>query len=115
MTSDIISLDSDLASATTVNTVRLIGDALEATYPGWLWYVEVRGGVAHIQTMHADPKRGYRLKLTTGFYSASDLKKQAIMAGGELLERLGLPRRRADWDAIQARPAGVHGFLRYQT
>ena len=115
MTSDIISLDSDLASATTVNTVRLIGDALEAAYPGWLWYVEVRGGCAHIQTMHADPQRGYRLKLLTGFYSASDLKKQAIHAGGELLERLNLPRRVADWNEIQAKPADVNGFLRYQT
>ena len=112
--SDIISLDSDLASATTVNTVRLIGNALEAEYPGWLWYVEVRGGVAHIQTMHADPRRGYRLKLLTGFYSASDLKKQAIRAGGELLERLNLPRRRADWDAMRTKAKDVNGFLRYQ-
>jgi hypothetical protein len=115
MTSDIISLDPDIASATTINTVRLIGDSLEAAYPGWLWYVEVRGGIAHIQTMHADPKRGYRLHLGTDFYSASELKKMALRAGGELLERLNLPRRAADWQQINERPSDLHGFLRYQT
>lgn len=111
---DIITLEQDMQGATAVHTARMIGAALEDHYPGWLWYVEVNGGVATIQTMHADSKRGYRLNLVEDFYSASELKKMAIRAGGELLERLNFPRRRADWEAMQARQTDAHGFLRYQ-
>lgn len=111
MSADIILTDR-LADATDMATAKLIGDTLEGAYPGWLWHVEVSGGMANIKSMHANPRYGYRLHLARDFYSASDLRKQALMAGGELLERLNMPRRKADWDAINARPQKA-GFLEY--
>jgi len=112
--SEIITLDHDMEGATTMHTVRMIGDTLETYYPGWLWFVEVKGGIASIKSMHANPKYAYVLRLLSGFYSASDLKRQVIHAGGELLERLNMPRNRADWDKIQATASDPRGFLEYQ-
>lgn len=113
MNSEVIALDGDMEGATTLHTTRMIGETLEAHYPGWLWYVEVRGGVAIIKSMHANPRYGYTLNLVADHYSASDLAKQVLRAGGELLERLNMPRRRADWEAIARAPQSVHGFLEY--
>lgn len=111
--SSIIALEQDMAGATAIHTARMIGDTLEAHYPGWMWYVEVNQGVATIKSTNADPKYGYRLNLAQDFYSASELSKMTVRAGGELLERLGMPRRRADYEAMQGRPATPHGFLKY--
>lgn len=106
--------ESNMDDAKAMATARQIGDTLEAAYPGWLWYVEVRQGIAVIKTMHADPTRGYRLKLMSDFYSGSALKADVIRAGGELLERLNLPRRRADWEAIHHQPGQKVGYLQYE-
>jgi len=114
MTAHVITLEQDMAGATAIHTARMIGDTLESHYPGWMWYVEINQGIATIKSTHADPQYGYRLKLMDDFYSASELQKMTIRAGGELLERLGMPRRRADYDKMQGCPATAHGFLKYQ-
>lgn len=108
-----LTIGHDMEGATTLHTVKLIGDALETEYPGWMWFVEVKGGIAIIKSMHADPRQGFVIKLQTGYYSGSDLKKQVLRAGGEMLERLGMPRRKADWDRINHAPQGVMGYLSY--
>jgi hypothetical protein len=114
MSSDIIMM-GDMESATAAHHAKLIGDCLETAYPGWMWFVEVKGGIATIKSMHADAKFGFVLHLLTGFYSASDLKRQALRAGGELLERLGMPRRRADWDRMNDCRQDARGLMVYAT
>lgn len=107
-------LSRDMEGATTLHTMKMIGDALETEYPGWLWFVEVKGGIAIIKSMHADPRRGFVIKLVGAKdYSASDLKRQVLRAGGEMLERLGFPRKRADWERIHHAQQDVRGYMGY--
>jgi hypothetical protein len=70
-----------------------IADTLHAHYPGHLWGVTVQGvhGVADIRNLMLDARYGYRLKIVKE-YSASNLKRRVILAGGEILERYKLDR-----------------------
>lgn len=72
-------------------------DALNTAYPGHLWAVNVQGaqGIVTIHNLMLSAKYGYLLHLDKR-YSASEARKAAIMAGGEILERFKVRRGRMD-------------------
>ncbi len=77
-----------------------IYDILDKYYSGHLWQVGAnsRTGIVDIKLLYPDGKHrvtnfGYGLKISS--LDAPFLKKKIIIAGGELLERYGLPRSRA--------------------
>lgn len=76
-----------------------VADALNAHYPGHYWAVNCRGeqGIMTIHNLMLSGEWGYRLLLDNS-YSASDLRKRAIMAGGEILERYKVARGRINQD-----------------
>jgi hypothetical protein len=89
----LVGLD-DSAMSTSANDMILakeIADTLNTHYPGHLWAINVDGGVANIHDLMLSGQWGYRL-LLTNMYSASELKKDTIRAGGEILERFRLSR-----------------------
>lgn len=77
-----------------------VGDKLSEKYPGHLWAVSVQGGVLVVKNLAISSFYGFVIKHADS-YSASDLAKQAMLAGGELLERAGMSRNRP-WDGQMA-------------
>lgn len=98
-------------------TSKQIGDTLHTAYPGFAWAVRVqwKQGIVDVYNLHLSGTHGFRIKLLgpNGVYSASDLDRQAKEAGGELLERYRVARRRINEEQIAYMPtdfAGRHPF-----
>jgi len=77
---------------------KSFGDKLEEHYPGWGWAVNIipKGGVIRIQSLiitgQIRKPYGMTIKLHDVQYSQKVIKKNAIWAGGEILERAGIAR-----------------------
>jgi len=115
MTSELIAIGNE-AGAYEMCVCKQVGDELERHYPGWQWLITVppKGGVVQIRSMHMEARYGFVLKLGAS-YSASHLAKEAVRAGGELLERTGMPRSRFDYDRqMAAANKNLLQFLTFQ-
>lgn len=77
-----------------------VGDCLNHAYPGFLWAIDVTGGMLNIRNLMLSPEWGYSIKVPA-IYSISAFKAQALRGGGEILERFGMPRSRFT-DAVYA-------------
>ena len=81
-----------------MNLAGLISNTLEKHYSGWGWLVRVdsEGGIVEIINgiMNATLTKqyGYVLKLAKLNNTYDMIVKQSVNAGGELLERMGVPR-----------------------
>lgn len=73
-------------------------DLLQKHYPNHLWAVNVdsEGGVMNVFAFNISGRYGIRLKLNK-VYADPDLKC-VMRAGGEILERAGMPR--SYWDGV---------------
>jgi len=68
-------------------------------YRNYPWAVSwAPGGVLVVKCLLGDSRYGFTIDANK-MSSFSDLSRQAMLAGGELLERLGLPR--GDWTGEQ--------------
>lgn len=92
---------------------RAVGEDLTRAYPGYLWMVGCshRAGMLKIDLPFYKPPhlRNYAMQLRISTVLGSGGQKFVMLAGGELLERLGLPRSAAPGDA--ARIAAEHGLI----
>jgi hypothetical protein len=77
-----------------------VGETLNQHYPGHLWAVSVQGGVLVVKNLAISTFYGFVIKHADAF-SASDLARTAVLAGGELLERAGMSRDKP-WDGRMA-------------
>lgn len=114
MTTEVISLDR--TGAYEMGVCKQVGDTLERHYPGWMWMVASppKSGVVQVKSGYMDPRHGFVLRLPES-YSASNLAEEAIRAGGEMLERVGMPRSRFDADRERAASnKTLHDFLTFQ-
>ena len=89
-----------------------VAEALNSQYPGHLWAVNCRGedGIMTIHNLMLSGKWGFVLKLDNS-YSASDLRKRAIMAGGEILERYKVSRGRVNQEHMAAMDTDFAGQI----
>ena len=78
-----------------ITKAREIAETLVQHYPQHLWAVSWQGGVIVVKNLAVSGHYGFVIKPRDS-YSASDLAKQAVRAGGELLERAGM--RRGAWN-----------------
>jgi hypothetical protein len=78
-----------------IETCKSVGDALTEAYKNHLWAVLFQGGAIIVKLMSVEGNWGFIMDPQER-YSASALKRHAIMAGGELLERSG--QKRGPWD-----------------
>lgn len=83
------------SNALDLSLAKDIAEALNEHYPGHLWAVNCQGeqGIMTIHNLMLSGQWGFVLKLDNN-YSASDLRKRAILAGGEILERYKVSRGR---------------------
>lgn len=72
---------------------KCVAEELTRHYPGFPWIVGWAPGMTLVvKTLIMEGRFGYTIDAAKSF-SASDLSRAAMLAGGELLERLGMPRR----------------------
>jgi hypothetical protein len=115
MSSDFVTIEQS-QHAWELGVAREVGDTLERHYPGWMWCVDVpaKQGVVRVKSGFMDMRFGFTLKLVES-YSATHLAKEAVRAGGELLERAGMPRSRYTFDReAAAGNRNPRGFLSFQ-
>lgn len=75
-----------------VTKAKEVGDYLNQMYPGHLWFVCWQGGALVVKNMAMDTRYGFILRDNS---DPKVMRHNAMIAGGELLERAGLPTR---WD-----------------
>jgi hypothetical protein len=97
-----------------IDRAKAISEVLQRHYPGHHWAVNVNGegGVATIKNFSLSGDWGFLLMLSA--FSASELDKRVVMAGGELLERYNLSRGRrieAEMNAVRFDRLGNAEFL----
>jgi len=73
------------------NAAMQVADILEAEYSGHAWGVNIDQGFANIFNVACSTTHGYRLLMPC-------TKQEILAAGGEVLERFGLPRGKVDPD-----------------
>jgi len=72
---------------------KQVCEILVEAYPRHLWHVGWQGGAIVVKHAATDNRFGFVLPK---HFSFTDLKKNVVMAGGEILERAGLTR--GPWD-----------------
>jgi len=89
-----------------------IGEDLTQTYPGYIWNVGCNHEAGAAQIMLVIPSvtgnqsMGFLIHLSTVMGPGG--RQKVLAAGGEVLERWGLPRGRAPTDMVQR--ANEHGL-----
>lgn len=85
--------------ATLINLCKRVAAVLDRHYPGWLWAIrpDEGGGIVDIFSMRIDAEWGYTLH-TARLQEDVDLRS-VIVAGGEILERYGMPRGPYSYEA----------------
>lgn len=104
--------DDPTQEAADLATSKQIAERLNASFPGYLWAVHCqwKQGIAVIRNLSVSAKYGYVLHLLP-VWSASELDRQTVLAGGEILERFRLSRRAIDYDEYDATPTDHAGLL----
>jgi hypothetical protein len=92
--------EADVNEALDMEKAKEVGEKLNEIYPGHLWAVAVQGGVLVVKNLAISSFYGFVIKHADS-HSSFDLAHQAVIAGGELLERAGIPRDRP-WDGRMA-------------
>jgi len=84
-------LSNDYHASTKILT-KDIGAILVKHYPGWDWVVQVNeiGQMIEIFNYHCHTKYAYRIRMVD--IMNDPLRRLAVVGGGEILERFGLPR-----------------------
>lgn len=72
---------------------KSVEEWLHEFYPGHFWHVDanVRQGFINIKNLFLSGLQGYRIALH-GQASSSEVRQLTMVAGGEILERYGMPR-----------------------
>lgn len=87
-----------------------IAETLFATYPGYMWGVAVKSGVAIIKCLNVSSIYGYILKYKDIKDDAGVRHKEVVKAGGEILERAKLVRGQREYGS---KPQSVDGIKNY--
>lgn len=85
----------DASEILDMDKAKEVGETLQRHYPGHLWAVAFQGGALVVKNLAISSFYGFIIKHHDSF-SATDLSNKAVEAGGELLERAGMPRGK--WD-----------------
>ena len=85
-------VQAETEDAQDMNLAKDIAEILHEYYPGHLWAVTVKGGIAMIKDLYISSLWGYVLKYKDIVGDAGARKKAVMRAGGEILERAKLER-----------------------
>lgn len=100
--------------ASTVLLVKHVGDELEKRYPGWLWALipDETGGILDILSLRLSGEWGYRMRLADIQGDPKVAMPAVMRAGGEILERFGVPRGTYRYDDWATAPKDFAGMAR---
>lgn len=93
-----------------LNLAKDIAETLHEHYPGHMWAVNVRGGIAIIKNLYISAQWGMVLHYNNIKGDAQDRKRRVIRSGGEFLERAGLKRGAYQGQQVTA----VDGIKKYR-
>lgn len=98
--------------ANDINMAKTLSEALQRAYPGHLWAINVEGrtGIITIRDLYLSGQWGYVLKIAD-VYSISSLERDAVHAGGEILERFCMSRAQFKADQYAEKPIDFAGRL----
>ncbi len=80
-----VGYDTEFAADET--TAKEMLASLVEAYPGWRWFVVIKGGIIHIKNLNFSDQWGMALKYSDLKDDASQRKRSALRAAGEFLER----------------------------
>ena len=75
-----------------MDLAKKVAEHLHKHYPGHLWAVTVRDGLCVVKNLNISSQYGYALYTTT--IDADPALKCVMKAGGEILERAAIARKR---------------------
>lgn len=109
-------VQAETEDAVDMTMAKDIAETLYGHYPGHLWGVYVKSGVAVIKALNISSLYGYVLHYGKIANDAGHRARRVIMAGGEILERANMRRgmRKEGEKAIAVdgiadyKPIGVH-------
>jgi hypothetical protein len=87
-----------------------IAETLFATYPGYMWGVNVKSGIALIKCLNVSSLWGFVLKYKDIKDDAGFRKKEVIRAGGEILERAKLKRGEREKGEMAVAVEGIASY-----
>lgn len=87
-----------------------IAETLFAHYPGYMWGVNVRGGVAVIKCLNVSSLYGFILKYKDISHDANFRKKEVLRAGGEILERAKMKRGAREFNSMAKAVDGIADY-----
>lgn len=89
--------------------VKESADILEKEFPGWLWTInpDQDAGVLYIYSLRLSGSWGYTIKIAD--IQDDPQYKEALMAGGEILERFGCKRGPYDRDQLLGKVRDLTG------
>lgn len=85
-------LTSDVETMRNMGICRDIGETLHKHYPGHMWAIDVTGGMVNVKDLLVSSLYGIRIPLADVQHDAGTRVKEAMRAGGEILERAKLKR-----------------------
>ena len=97
-TADAIGVGSPLRSADEALSIRIMASLLRH-YPGWQWSVSAQHeqGVVIVRNLNLANKAGFVLHIAD-LKQHDAMEREGVDAGGEFLERYGMPRGKFDSD-----------------
>lgn len=95
-----IDLDATPSEALLMRDVMAV---LNRHYPGFLWVVDLSGGLLTVNAPQLSGSMGFIIKMRDFTFH------RVVMAGGELLERYRQRRARIDPDAVRHLPRTIRG------
>lgn len=89
---------------------RDIAETLFEKYPGYMWGVNVKSGVAIIKCLNVSSLYGFILKYKDISHDANFRKKEVIRAGGEILERAKMKRGEREHGSTTKTVEGIKDY-----
>ena len=94
MSDQILTADPQL-TVLQFNLAKRTAELLHQHYPGYMWAVDVNGGMVNVRNINLSGEWGFVLRERDSF-SGSDWDRKVMLAGGEILERYKMARAKFD-------------------
>jgi hypothetical protein len=101
---------ADIEEAQDMTMAKDIADTLFVKYPGYMWGVNVRSGVAIIKCLNVSSLYGFVLKYKDICHDAAFRHKEIIRAGGEILERANMHRGEREKGQVVTAVDGIKNY-----
>lgn len=106
----VLTSDTPQVDANDYVTAKNAADVLHKHYPGHLWAVAIdkQARMLDVRNLALSGRWGFRIRLPE-LFSGTSFDKAVMRAGGEVLERYKVSRRKANEDELAALPVDFSG------